>query len=174
MWNFTILMRWHKLRNILLYFFSITEQTSCCQRKMRSPEHCLKLGRWQGPPHINNVKRNCVARVWISFVCLGREREKSVDEDLFLPSYASDTEIQRVHPRFYCQHTYIHTETHTWPNLSALGSMSPARLTASPHTGGSVWISHGPVLTGRMWQLPGKHKQATVCRRNVTARMQHG
>ena len=22
-----------------------------------SPEHCLKLGRWQGPPHINKVKQ---------------------------------------------------------------------------------------------------------------------
>ena len=21
------------------------------------PEHCLKLERWQGPPHINKVKR---------------------------------------------------------------------------------------------------------------------
>ena len=25
--------------------------------KMRSPEHCLKLGRWQGSPNINKVKQ---------------------------------------------------------------------------------------------------------------------
>ena len=22
-----------------------------------SPEHCLKLERWQGPPHVNKVKQ---------------------------------------------------------------------------------------------------------------------
>ena len=31
-------------------FFSITELSL---RKIRSPEHFLKLERWQGPPHIN-------------------------------------------------------------------------------------------------------------------------
>ena len=28
---------------------------SCSQRKIRSAEHCLKLERWQGPPHKNKV-----------------------------------------------------------------------------------------------------------------------
>ena len=27
------------------------------QRKIRSPEHCVKLERWQGPPHINKVEQ---------------------------------------------------------------------------------------------------------------------
>ena len=38
-------------------FFSITESTSCSQRKTRSPEQCLKLERWQGPPHINKGRQ---------------------------------------------------------------------------------------------------------------------
>ena len=35
----------------------ISESTSCPPGKIRSPEHCLKLERWQGPPHINKVKQ---------------------------------------------------------------------------------------------------------------------
>ena len=31
-------------------------KTSCSQVKIRSPEHCLKLERWQGLQHINKVK----------------------------------------------------------------------------------------------------------------------
>ena len=27
------------------------------QRKIRSREHCLKLERWQGPPHASKVKQ---------------------------------------------------------------------------------------------------------------------
>ena len=27
-------------------------------KKVKSPEHCLKLERWQGPPHVNNVKQD--------------------------------------------------------------------------------------------------------------------
>ena len=30
---------------------------SCSQRKTSSPELCLKLERWQGPPHINKAKQ---------------------------------------------------------------------------------------------------------------------
>ena len=32
-------------------------ETSCSQRKIRSPEHCLELERCQGPPNINKVKQ---------------------------------------------------------------------------------------------------------------------
>ena len=32
--------------------------TSCSQGKIRSPDHCLKLEKWQGPPHINTVKQH--------------------------------------------------------------------------------------------------------------------
>ena len=39
-----------------IFLFSITEQTSCSLREKRI-EHCLTLGRWQGPPHINKVKQ---------------------------------------------------------------------------------------------------------------------
>ena len=38
-------------------YFSISEQTSCSQRKIRSAEHSLKLERWQGPPHVHRVKQ---------------------------------------------------------------------------------------------------------------------
>ena len=31
--------------------------TSCSQRKTRPQQYCLKLERWQGPPHINKVKQ---------------------------------------------------------------------------------------------------------------------
>ena len=39
-------------------FFSVTESSSCPQRKIRSPEWCSKLESWQGPPHTNKVKQN--------------------------------------------------------------------------------------------------------------------
>ena len=37
-------------------FFSITEYTSCPQRKVSTPEHCLKIEKWQGPPNVNKIK----------------------------------------------------------------------------------------------------------------------
>ena len=40
-----------------IYFFSMTEQTICPQRKIWSPEHCWKLERWQGLPPINEIKQ---------------------------------------------------------------------------------------------------------------------
>ena len=46
---FTILMR--NNTNSEIFSFSVTEQTVCSQGKIRSPEHLLKLERWQGPPH---------------------------------------------------------------------------------------------------------------------------
>ena len=33
------------------------KETRCSQREIRSPEHCLKLKRWLGPPNINKVKQ---------------------------------------------------------------------------------------------------------------------
>ena len=36
--------------------FSLLNKKSISQREIRSPEHCLRLERWQGPPHINKVR----------------------------------------------------------------------------------------------------------------------
>ena len=41
----------------IFIFFPITEWTSCSQRKIRSPELCLKLERCRGPPNVNKVKQ---------------------------------------------------------------------------------------------------------------------
>ena len=38
-----------------MFIYHITEQTSCSRREIRSPEHCLKIERWQGPPDINKA-----------------------------------------------------------------------------------------------------------------------
>ena len=32
-------------------------KSGCSQWKIRSPEHCLKPERWQGPPHVNKFKQ---------------------------------------------------------------------------------------------------------------------
>ena len=45
------------------------KQKGCSQRKIRSPEHCLELKRWQGPPHINKVNSMKLCSLWKS-VCL--------------------------------------------------------------------------------------------------------
>ena len=46
-WVSTLLMK----SSYTMFIFSVTEQTSCSPRKIRShPGHCLKLERWQGPP----------------------------------------------------------------------------------------------------------------------------
>ena len=34
-----------------------------------SPEHCLKLERWQGPPHINKVQQ-CEVMLFFKISCL--------------------------------------------------------------------------------------------------------
>ena len=51
-WNINEVI--YKLINI---YFSISQWTSWSQRKIRFPEHRVKLERWQGPPHINEVKQ---------------------------------------------------------------------------------------------------------------------
>ena len=47
-----------------LYIYNINEViirthflSRCSQRKISSPEHSLKLERWQGPPNVNKVKQ---------------------------------------------------------------------------------------------------------------------
>ena len=27
------------------------------KQEIRSPEHCMKIERWQGPPHVNKIKQ---------------------------------------------------------------------------------------------------------------------
>ena len=57
--------------------------TSCSQRKRKSPEHCLKLERWQGPPHVHKVKQHEIVRCpFLRSVCLS-SHESRVVEDLF-------------------------------------------------------------------------------------------
>ena len=46
-------------RNIY-FFFPYLNKQFVSQRKIRTPEHCLKLERWQGPPNINKVKVVCL------------------------------------------------------------------------------------------------------------------
>ena len=39
------------------------------KQEKRSPEHCLKLERWQGPPHINKVKQyKTLLHLFIQFI----------------------------------------------------------------------------------------------------------
>ena len=64
-----------------------TAQTSCSQKEKRSLEHCLKLERWQGPPHINKIKQyeivlNFKVSLFIQFVWIKKKKKKSVNEDL--------------------------------------------------------------------------------------------
>ena len=44
---------------------------------MISPEHCLKLERWQGPPHINKVKQ-CETVLSLKVSLFSHENEKSL------------------------------------------------------------------------------------------------
>ena len=81
--------------------FSTSEWTSCPQRKIRSPEPCVNLQRWQGPPRINKVKQHEIVlslkvcsfshenKEFVYLVCLGiQKRNKSMKNFpfwLFLP-----------------------------------------------------------------------------------------
>ena len=44
--------------------------------KIKSPEHCLKLERWQGPPHINKVKQYEIkVSLFIQFIQSQKHKE---------------------------------------------------------------------------------------------------
>ena len=47
----------YEIKKYKCNYFSLSEKTSCCQGKIRSPEHCLKLESWRGPPHRNKFKQ---------------------------------------------------------------------------------------------------------------------
>ena len=68
---------------------SLTEGRSCPQRTIRSPEHCLKWDRWQGPPHINKARQcevvlsvysvySVVKSLFIQFVSVWSSQRRSV------------------------------------------------------------------------------------------------
>ena len=39
-------------------FFPQLNEQAVLRGKQKVPEHCLKLERWQGPPHVNKVKQH--------------------------------------------------------------------------------------------------------------------
>ena len=56
-----------KLR--IIYFLKwINELLS--EKKYKVREHCLKIERWQGPPHINKVRQSklCTVSLFIQFI----------------------------------------------------------------------------------------------------------
>ena len=66
--NFTI----YNISEFFFFFFFNNWKTKLFSEEERgSPEHCLKLERWQGPPHINKVKQcEIVLSFNIRSVCL--------------------------------------------------------------------------------------------------------
>ena len=71
-------------------------QTSCSQRKKRSPEHCLKLGRWQGLPHVNKLQRDeIVLSFKVSFSLI----------NIYSPKLHSDPLSLRKCPRAEGEHS---------------------------------------------------------------------
>ena len=89
---------------------------------IRTPEHCLKLERWQGPPNINKVKQYEIVlsfkvslynqfihswkwRQFVYLVCLGIKESVSEDRSLIITISS---------PKLRCApFKNTHTETHT-------------------------------------------------------------
>ena len=79
-----------KLRMLILYNTNgelmqsriIIVSKNCFQRKLSSPEYCLKLERWQGPPHMNKVKQHklcCPLRSVCLFSLFSHENKDSLN-----------------------------------------------------------------------------------------------
>ena len=66
---------WVKYKFINIYF-PITEYTSCSQEKIMSPGQYLKLGWWQGPPHVYIVKQKLCCP--LRSVCLFRRENVEI------------------------------------------------------------------------------------------------
>ena len=53
---------------VRIIFFPWPNEHATLRGKIRSPEHCLKLERWQGPPHINKAEqREMLLSFMVSF-----------------------------------------------------------------------------------------------------------
>ena len=74
-------------------FFQSLDRQAVLRGKIRSPDHCVKLERWQGPPNINSRK---LCRP-LSSVCLFSYENKEslfrLNEDLCLLIKMSSTKL---------------------------------------------------------------------------------